>query len=157
VSPASARAVAAGRLLGALMLGVFSLSPLLPVLTRHWPAAAPLQRAFELWFDVHCERDPARTAGLWGAPLAVCVRCSGIYFGLGLGALLRRPRLAPGALRLWVTIGAALMLLDVILEEHGLHGSWPTLRLLSGLALAYPVGVGLGAALTRAPATAQSP
>jgi uncharacterized membrane protein len=148
---------AAARLLGAVLLGAFALSPLLPLLTRHWPEAAGVERVFALWFDVHCERDPARTSSLGGVPLAVCARCSGIYFGLGLGAIVRRPRLSPPALRYWVMVGAALMLLDVVLEEQGLHGPWPTLRLLSGLALAYPVGVGLGAALTRAPAAVHSP
>lgn len=145
------------RLLGAALLVVVSLSPLLPLLTRHWPVAAPLARAFEPWFAIHCERDPARTPSLAGVPLTVCVRCSGIYFGLGLGALLRRPLLAPLARWRWVLIAAAAMLLDVVLEEHGLHGPWPMVRLLSGLALAYPVGLGLGAALTRAPAVDHSP
>lgn len=139
------------RALGAVALGVFALSPLLPLLSRVVPFTAPLGRAFELWFDLHCERNAARTPSLWGVPFGVCMRCSGIYFGLGLGALLRRPQLSANQLRLWVAVGAALMLLDVTLEEQGLHGSWPTLRLLTGLLLSYPVGVGLGAALTRAP------
>lgn len=147
---------AAGRLLGAGVLGAISLSPLLPLLLPHWPGAAPLLQAFELWFDFHCERDPQRMAAFAGTQLAVCVRCAGVYVGLGLGALLRKPRLSP-RLRGWVLAAAALMLLDVAAEEHGLHGSWPALRLLTGLALAYPVGVGLGATLARAPAAAHSP
>jgi len=90
-------------------------------------------------------------------PLAVCARCSGIYFGLGLGAVLRRPRLSPRALRAWVIVGASLMLLDVALEEQGMHGGWPILRLLTGVLLSYPVGAGLGAWLTRAPSVAHRP
>ena len=147
------------RALGAVSLGVFALSPLLPLLARVVPLTAPLGRVFDFWFDLHCERNAARTPSVWGVPLGVCMRCSGIYFGLGLGALLRRPKLSANQLRIWVGVGAALMLLDVTLEEQGLHGSWPTLRLLTGVLLSYPVGVGLGAALTRAPAdnAAQSP
>jgi uncharacterized membrane protein len=138
-------------------LAGFALAPLVPLLTRLWPATAPLERALSLWFELHCERDPARGLSLDGVPLAVCARCSGIYFGIGLGALLRRPTLSPSALRLWVGVGAAFMLLDVLLEEHGLHGPWPALRLLTGALLAYPVGVGLGAALARAPEPTQRP
>jgi len=149
----SARAAAA------VGLACFTLSPLLPLLTRYWPACAPLERAATLWFDLHCERDPARTLSIAAVPLAVCARCTGIYFGVGLAALVRWPTLSPRALRLWVGIGAALMLLDVELEERGLHGSWPALRLLTGVLLAYPLGAGLGAWLARAPAAepAQSP
>lgn len=148
---------ASGKLLGAGLLGAVSLSPLLPLVPRHWPGVAPLQQAFELWFEIHCERDPRRMAGLAGALLAVCVRCAGVYFGLGLGALLRRPRLSPPMLRGWVLAAATLMLLDVGAEDYGLHGSWPALRLLTGLALAYPVGVGLGTALAQAPGRRSQP
>jgi uncharacterized membrane protein len=143
---------------GAVLLACFALAPLLPLLTAHLPSMTPLERAALWWFDLHCERDPARTLSLYGVPLAVCARCSGIYFGVGLGALLRAPQLSARATRLWVMVGAALMLLDVSLEEHGLHGAWPGVRVLTGLLLSYPVGVGLGALLwPRAPAVDQRP
>ena len=147
------------RVVAALGLACFTLSPLLPLLTHHWPASAPLEHAALAWFNLHCERDPARTLSIGSVPLAVCARCTGIYFGVGLAALVRWPTLSPRGLRLWVGIGAALMLLDVELEERGLHGSWPALRLLTGVLLAYPLGAGLGAWLARAPAdvAAQSP
>lgn len=146
-----------GRGLACLLLACFALSPLLPVLAHYLPTAAPLQRAAGLWFELHCERDPARTLSLAGVPLAVCARCSGIYFGIGLGALWRAPALSARATRLWVGCGAALMLLDVLLEERGFHRPWAALRVLTGVLLAYPVGVGLGQLLTRAPKRAQSP
>jgi hypothetical protein len=115
------------------------------------PGLAPLREVFGLWFDLHCERDPARTLMLSGVPLAVCARCSGIYFGLGLGAAVRRPRLSPRALRGWVLVAAALMLLDVELERRSLHGPWSGFRVLTGLLLAYPVGAGLGLLAQGAP------
>jgi hypothetical protein len=61
------------------------------------------------------------------------------------------------ALRVWVLAAAAFMLLDVLLEQRGLHGAWPMLRLLTGTLLAYPVGAGLAEAVVRAPDPAQSP
>jgi uncharacterized membrane protein len=139
------------RLIGAALLGCFAAAPLLPQLARYWPASAPLERAARVWFELHCERDPARTLSLFGVPLGVCARCSGIYFGVGLGALLRFPRLSEQATRRWVGLGAALMLLDVSLEDFGWHASWPAVRVVTGVLLAYPVGVGLGALLARAP------
>lgn len=151
------RARARPRWWGALLLALLSLSPLLSLLARYVPATALLERAALFWFELHCERDPARTLSLFGVPLLVCARCFGIYAGIGLGALLRFPALSAHATRLWVGVGAALMLLDVSAEDHGLHGSWPALRVLSGVLLAYPVGVGLGALVSRAPATAHKP
>jgi uncharacterized membrane protein len=147
------------RWLGVAALSSIALLPLLPVLAALLPALSNVERLFAVWFDLHCERDPARTLGLGGVPLAICARCSGIYFGLGLGAALRLPRLSPPALRGWVLAAAALMIGDVALERAGLHGAWSALRVLTGLLLAYPVGVGLGALLQRTPASsaAQSP
>jgi uncharacterized membrane protein len=153
------RAPETWRILLVSLLGCVALLPLLPLLTKFVPASAPLERAANVWFDLHCQRDPARTLSLVGVPLAVCARCSGIYFGFGAGALLRLPWLTPRALRLWVLAAAAFMLLDVALEARGLHAPWPARRVLTGVLLAYPVGVGLGAAALGAPAktSTQSP
>jgi uncharacterized membrane protein len=146
-----------GRALAGLLLACFALSPFLPVLAHYVPPAAPLERVVRLWFDLHCERDPARTLTLAGVPLGVCARCSGIYFGIGLGALWHFPALSARAIRVWVGSGAALMLLDVLLEDRGFHRPWPALRVLTGVLLAYPVGVGLGQLLARAPERDHSP
>lgn len=151
VAPRAARWLVVG------LLGSIALLPLLPLLARAWPPLRPLESAAAVWFNLHCERDPARTPRLAGIPFGVCARCSGIYFGLGLGALVRWPRLTPLALRRWVVSAAALMLVDVALERWGLHGSWTSVRIATGLLLAYPVGAGLAAAVARAPASTQSP
>lgn len=137
--------------LGFALLLSLGLWPLLPALSRAVPALAPLAATLEPWFDFHCERDPARSLSWGGTALAVCARCSGIYFGLGLGALLRRPQLSAARFRAWLIVAALLMLLDVASERLGLHGASSLVRLGTGLLLAYPLGVGLGALLTRAP------
>jgi uncharacterized membrane protein len=143
------------RWLGVAGLSAIGLLPLLPVAVAIVPGLAPVAQIFGVWFELHCERDPARTLLLGGVPLAVCARCSGIYFGLGLGAALRRPHLSPRALRAWVLAAAAFMLLDVELERRGLHGAWSILRVLTGLLLAYPAGAGLGLLLQGAPTSSQ--
>jgi uncharacterized membrane protein len=145
------------RLAALLALSGLALLPMLPLAASLVPALTPLERAAYLWFDLHCYRDPARTPHLWGVPLAVCARCAGIYFGLGVGAALRVPRLVPRALRLWVAGAAALMIVDVALEAMGLHGAWSWLRLGTGALLGYPVGGALGALVTPPAAAAQSP
>jgi uncharacterized membrane protein len=94
----------------------------------------------DTWFALQCERDPARTLELGGVMLPVCVRCLGIYLGLGLGALVLRPRLEVWPLRLWVGVASLLMLADVGSEYLGLRPAWAPLRLVTGLFLAYPVG-----------------
>ena len=132
-------------------LSALALLPLLPLVSSVLPPFRALEQVADHWFDLHCHRDPARTLHWLGVPLAVCARCSGIYFGLGLGAALRRPRLSPRALRFWMLGAAALMVVDIALEARGLHGSWSWLRLTTGMLLAYPVGSALAALVSRGP------
>lgn len=132
------------RWLALAALVAVGLLPLLPQLAALWPATSFLERAARVWFDFHCERDPARTPRVLGVGLSVCARCAGIYAGLGAGGAVRWPRLRPQELRVWVFAAAALMLLDIELEERGLHGNWPAARLLTGLLLGFPVGAALG-------------
>jgi uncharacterized membrane protein len=158
VTSAAWRALASARWLAWALAAAVGVLPLLPVLAALWPELEPLARSFEPWFGLHCHRDPARTLSVGAVPLAVCARCSGIYFGVSLGALVRRPRLSPRKLRWSVTVAALFMLLDVVLEQQAVHGPWTGLRLATGLLLAYPVGVGLGeACFARAPVDDQSP
>jgi uncharacterized membrane protein len=136
--------------LGARVLLVgLGLLPLLPPLLHRVPALSVLADACERWFTFQCQRDPQRVLYVLGQPLPVCARCTGIYFGLGAGALLGRPRLEPRALRTWVTIASALMLLDVLSEALGLRPAWAPLRVFSGALLAYPVGVAVVASVAR--------
>jgi uncharacterized membrane protein len=102
--------------------------------------AAPLCRAHPLdaylirtFFASVCHQDPARSFWILGAPMAVCVRCLGIYLGAAVGAWLPL-RQSRG----WVVAAVAANLLDVASEMAGVHGN------LAGLRLA--LGMGLGAA-----------
>ena len=44
------------------------------------------------FFSPVCHQDPARSFWLFGAPLAVCARCLGIYLGAAAGAWIPAPR-----------------------------------------------------------------
>jgi uncharacterized membrane protein len=71
------------------------------------------------------------------------VRCTGIYLGLALGALIEKPLLSPVHVRLWVAVAALIMILDVVTEMLHMRPAWGPLRAFSGLFLAYPVAVAL--------------
>jgi uncharacterized membrane protein len=72
---------------------------------------------------------------------AACARCLGIYVGLGLAGLIARPRLPVGTLLRFTLGGLALLALDVGSETLLDRPSWAPLRVATGLAFAYPVGV----------------
>lgn len=137
---ARARRHAAVLLVRGLLLLVGS-SPLWVPLARMVPELGWLTEVFEAWFALQCHLNGQRGLDSFGLGLAVCARCSGIYLGLALGALLVRPRLAPAVVRIWVLSAATLMLLDVSSEALGLRPSCAWGRLATGLLLAFPVAI----------------
>jgi len=120
-------------------LALLILLPWLPHLLQGLPPLAPLGSALDAWYGFHCHRESSRTLDR----LAVCWRCYGIYFGLGAGALLMRPRLAPFAYRVWVAVAALTLLLDVLTEVLHMRPPFGPLRFFSGTLLGWPVGVAL--------------
>jgi uncharacterized membrane protein len=129
-----------GPRLATLVRGVLVLAavaPFLPALFHGVPLLAGFAPLLDAWFSLQCERDPAR--GVSG--IAVCTRCLGIYVGLGLGALIARPRLRLGWLQLWIAGAALLLLADVLSEAHGLRPASASLRMFTGLLLAYPIAL----------------
>ena len=105
-----------------------------PLLARdHLLVAYFLRRCFALV----CHQDPERSFWIAGAPVAICVRCLGIYLGVSAGALVRTSREL--AFRLCAA-AAALNLFDVLAETGGLHGNLPLLRALLGLAAGLALG-----------------
>jgi len=127
----------------ALLVG-FGLVPFLPPLLARVGPLAGAARALDAWFAFQCERDPARMLGVG----AVCARCLGIYAGLGLGALVARPRWRSPWLELWLGAGVLAMLADVGSEALGWRPAWAPLRVLTGLLLSYPAALLLIVALT---------
>jgi uncharacterized membrane protein len=121
-----------------LPLAILAVTPLAaPLLAASHPLAALIIRSF---FSRLCHQEPARSFMVDGSPVAVCVRCLGIYCGVALAAWFRVGR--EFAFRL---LAAALLInvLDVASGAlHG-HGNLPLVRLLLGLLL----GLGAGAVL----------
>jgi uncharacterized membrane protein len=96
----------------------------------------PLGGFLYAFFSPLCHQIDARSFHLFGWPLAVCGRCSAMYFGFLSGTiaypfagnLLRGAR--PG--RMFLVVAVAPMLLDVMLEAAGLHESSNALRAVTG-------------------------
>ncbi len=83
-------------------------------------------------FALVCHQRPDRSFWVFGARVAICARCLGIYLGAAMGFLLRTRRRAA----LQFLIGAAILnLVDVGTELAGLHGNWPLVRFALGICL----------------------
>src|SRR4051794_18581951 len=92
--------------------------------------AAPMLRASAIYifFSRICHQDPLRSWHLFGEPLAVCVRCTSIYCGFFLGALLPLPA-STRALK----IAVGLTAVEFIIARVLLDSAW--LRASTGLLL----------------------
>ncbi len=109
---------------------------LAPLLTVFTGAAALPSRALYEFFRPICHQIDGRSFHLLGAPLAVCSRCSAIYFAFFGGTLLypltrsvHRPEI-PG--RAVLALVLAPMLLDVLFALAGLYEDTNLLRLITG-------------------------
>jgi uncharacterized membrane protein len=122
-------------------LGLTLIPVAAPLLAATHPLTAMLIRSF---FSSLCHQDPARSFVIDGSPVAVCVRCLGIYWGTPVGMLLR-PKKAPTLL----AIAMALNLLDVATGAIHWHGNLPLTRFLLGLLLG--AGAVLSSPLGRSP------
>jgi uncharacterized membrane protein len=106
-----------------------------PLLAAGHPMASLLIRSF---FSRLCHQDPARSFVLEGAPVAVCVRCLGVYCGAAVATLLRLRKTSATHL---LALALLLNLLDVAAGWMHWHGNLPLPRFFLGLLL----GTGAGA------------
>jgi uncharacterized membrane protein len=114
---------------------VLALAPLVaPLLAATHPLTALLIRSF---FSRLCHQDPTRSFVIGGSPVAVCVRCLGIYCGVALGMLLRLGKVS--AIRLLV-VAMLLNLLDVGSGMLQWHGNMPLIRFWLGVVLGIATG-----------------
>jgi uncharacterized membrane protein len=115
-----------------------ALTPLAaPLLAPSHPLMALGIRSF---FSSLCHQDPGRSFMVDGSPIAVCVRCLGIYCGAAFATLLA---VGKGSARPLLAVALVLNLLDVATASLHWHGNLPLPRFLLGVLL----GVGAGAVL----------
>jgi uncharacterized membrane protein len=129
-----ARMTVVGAALGMVLLALSA-----PWLAASHPVAALAIRGF---FSALCHQDPARSFAIGSSPVAVCVRCLGIYGGVAAGAVLsgwlRWQRSI--ALR-YLFAGLLLNGADVAAETLHLHGNLPLERLFFGALLGAATGI----------------
>lgn len=87
-------------------------------------------------FHTICHQMPERSMYILGAPLAVCLRCSAIYFGFLIGTILYLPVRSFGVSiterRGPLIVSILPLLADVVLDVLGMHASTGATRLITG-------------------------
>jgi len=135
-----ARAIAAGA--WSVVCGLILAAPILA--SRGWHAASA---ACYLFFSPVCHQAPERSFAILGYSLAVCHRCSGIYFGFFLGSLidLRWIHKSPRARRCWTLAAILPLVIDVLAPYSGI---W-TNTYLSRFATGFVFGILISSLLVR--------
>ena len=116
-----------------------ALLPFLPPLLTLAGKVALAER-IDGWFLGFCHRLPERSLHLGGELMPLCSRCLGITTGAGLGLLLGWPYYGVRALRISVSVAAALLFVELTTQDLGWHPVFHPTRLLTGFLVAYPLG-----------------
>ena len=107
-----------------------------PVLAHLSGSPGGASEAIASLFRPICHQLEGRSVMLFGHPMAVCSRCSAIYFAFFAGTLLYpffRTIESPAMPPRWVLVVAIVpMLLDVLAGVFGIHAVTMTTRLWSG-------------------------
>ncbi len=77
--------------------------------------------------------------------MPMCSRCMGLDVGFALGLLIAAPYRGPKLMWSWMAIAGALMAIEIVTQERGMHPIWHATRFATGLLFAYPIGVALAA------------
>lgn len=116
-----------------------ALLPFLPPLLTLAGKVALAER-IDGWFLGFCHRLPERSLHIGGELMPLCSRCLGITAGAGLGLLLGWPYYGLRALRISVSVAAALLFVELTTQDLGWHPVFHPTRLLTGFLVAYPLG-----------------
>lgn len=143
MNPAADRLRAAATLTtaGRVTLFVGGMIPWLLPFGRGYLHLGAVGDAIDLAFTPLCHRLTERTLTLAGVQMPLCSRCAGIFAGVALGALVARPRIPLARWRAIIAATGALLLLDVVTQDLGLHPIWHLTRVLSGALFGYAIAV----------------
>lgn len=126
---------------------VLAILPFLPPLLKLAGKDA-LGERMDGWFEGFCHRLPERSLSLGAEIMPLCSRCLGISMGAGLGLLIGKPYWGLRALRIWISVAAAFLFLELTTQDLGWHPVFHPTRLLSGFLVAYPLGAAATALAT---------
>ncbi len=104
------------------------------------------------FFSRICHQYPSRSLHVFGHPLAVCARCSAIYFGFlgGFFVASFRSGSEPKRITAWLTFVLLPMFIDVVLDGIGIHASNMFTRISTGLIFGIGSGIILAPVFTDA-------
>lgn len=93
-------------------------------------------------FRFLCHGIPTRCLTMFGVPMPICARCTGIYIGLlaGIVAFLLYPLVAERLMRYVMYAAAMPMLIDGLTQLAGFRESTNPLRLVTGFVAALAFG-----------------
>lgn len=131
------------------LLLLVGLSPWLLPLARAKLGLGDVGVALDLVFFTMCHRRAARTLVFEGVAMPLCSRCAGIFLGVAVAALIARPIVPMYTWRWAFTAACALMLIDVLTQDLGLHPVWHTTRIATGVLVGYGMVIGFLSGLAR--------
>lgn len=108
-----------------------------------WAIAHGASMKWRLLFRIFCHGIPGRCLILWGVPMPICARCTAIYGGLALAAVLFRllPLVRERTARIILYMATAPMALDGLTQLARLRESTNGLRLVTGFAAGIAFGI----------------
>jgi uncharacterized membrane protein len=114
-----------------------------------WAISAGASMQWRLLFRVMCHGRIERSIELFGVPMPICARCTGIYVGLlaGLAAFRLIPLLRERVMRMVAFAAIVPLAIDGLTQLTGLRESTNTLRILTGLAAGLAFGLWVLAAV----------
>lgn len=109
----------------------------------NWAIGHGASMQWRLVFRMLCHGIVARCFTLFGAPMPICARCTGIYVGLfaGLLAFLVWPRVEERLARYAMVAAALPMAVDGLTQATGLRESTNPLRVTTGIVAAFVFGM----------------
>jgi uncharacterized membrane protein len=123
-------------------LVVVGLSPFVAPYARRVMSASAGDFLYALFAPV-CHRDPARTLLFAGVLMPICSRCAGIFAGFVTAGVRPRPRWSVRACLAYGFVASVVMVIDVVLQDMGVHPVWHPIRLATGVAWGHVCGLGL--------------
>lgn len=108
-----------------------------------WAIAHGASTRWRLLFRMLCHGIEQRCLTMFGAPMPICARCTGIYIGLfaGIIAFLIFPMIEERVMRTTMYLAALPMAIDGLTQALGLRESTNPLRLVTGFVAAFAFGM----------------
>jgi uncharacterized membrane protein len=116
-----------------------------------WAIAEGASMRWRVLFRVLCHGIERRCLTMFGVPMPICARCTGIYIGLfaGVVAFLVYPLVEERFMRILLYAAAVPMLIDGLTQAAGFRESTNPLRIATGFIAAFMFGAWALSAIER--------